>query len=93
MTETNAPKGTVVETYIHSIMTIVVAIGGWVIKIMWDSLKDLQRDDEQITEKVSDLQVLVAGNYVTREELRSEFTNLKATLCRIESKLDQKADK
>ena len=81
------------ENYIHSIITIAVAVFGWMLKIMWDAVRDLQRDDEMLLTKINDLQVAIATDYAKREELRAEFRNFREMLERIENKLDQKADK
>lgn len=63
------------------------------LKVMWDSVKDLQRDDERLLAKINDLQVAIATDYAKREELRAEFKSFRDTLDRIEQKIDQKADK
>ena len=82
-----------VETYLHSAITIVVGVFGYMLKVMWDSVKDLQRDDERLLAKINDLQVAIATDYAKREELRGEFKSFRDTLDRIEQKIDQKADK
>jgi phage host-nuclease inhibitor protein Gam len=82
-----------VETYLHSAITIVVGVFGYMLKVMWDSVKDLQRDDERLLAKINDLQVAIATDYAKREELRGEFKSFRDTLNRIERKLDNKADK
>lgn len=82
-----------VETYLHSAITIVVGVFGYMLKVMWDSVKDLQRDDERLLGKINDLQVAIATDYAKREELRAEFKSFRDTLDRIEQKIDQKADK
>lgn len=69
------------------------ALGGWWMKAMWDALKDLQRADDRMAQQVSDLKVLVAGQYVSRESFDKLSTAIFAKLDRIEDKLDGKADK
>jgi hypothetical protein len=68
-------------------------LGGWWLKVMWDSLKELQSADKDLTEKVSRIEVLVAGNYVKREEFDRAFERLFVKLDSIELKIDAKADK
>lgn len=69
------------------------ALGGWWMKAMWDALKDLKEADSKLAAQVSDLKVLVAGDYVRREMFDRLSDAIFAKLDRIESKLDGKADK
>lgn len=81
------------QSFINTMLALWGATMGWVLKVIWDAVKDLQEADEEVIKKVNDLQVVMAGDYVKRDELRSEFKALFAKLDRIENKLDQKADK
>ena len=56
------------------------------LKSMWDSVKNL---DSQ----VGKLEVSVAGEYLKREEWKSDMQRLFDKLDAIEDKLDTKADK
>lgn len=69
-------------------LVISIAAGGYafILKSMWDSLRSL---DQQ----VSNLQVSVAGEYLKREEWKSDMQRLFDKLDAIEEKLDGKADK
>lgn len=69
------------------------ALGGWWMKAMWDGIKDLQKADLQLTHEVSQLQILVAGHYMRREEFERTSQAIFVKLDRIEDKLDGKADK
>lgn len=68
-------------------------IFGWILKVIWDALRDLQTTDKELSDKVGKIEVLVAGKYVTREELSREFGGLNGKLDLIFDKLDRKADK
>lgn len=72
---------------------IAGALGGWWMKVMWEAVKDLKEADENLTTQVSDLKVLVAGDYVRREMFDRLSDAIFAKLDRIESKLDHKVDK
>jgi hypothetical protein len=72
---------------------IISTLGGWWLKVMWDSLKELQAADKDLVEKVSRIEVLVAGNYVKREEFDRALERLFVKLDSIELKIDAKADK
>lgn len=62
-------------------------------KAMWEAVKDLKVVDERLATQVSDLKVLVAGDYVRREMFDRLSDAIFAKLDRIENKLDQKVDK
>ena len=69
-------------------LVISIAAGGYafILKSMWDSLNNL---DQQ----VGKLEVSVAGEYLKREEWKSDMQRLFDKLDAIEEKLDGKADK
>lgn len=75
------------------VFTIAGALGGWWMKAMWEGLKDLQKADGKLTSEVSELKVLVAGQYMKRDEFERTSQAIFAKLDRIEDKLDHKADK
>ena len=72
---------------------IAGALGGWWMKAMWEAVKDLKNADQELANQVSDLKVLVAGDYVRREMFDRLSDAIFAKLDRIENKLDHKADK
>jgi len=69
-------------------LVISIAAGGYafILKSMWDSLRSL---DQQ----VGKLEVSVAGEYLKREEWKTDMQRLFDKLDAIEEKLDGKADK
>ncbi len=75
------------------VLGLAGTLGGWWLKVMWDSLKELQAADKDLVEKVSRIEVLVAGNYVKREEFDRVVERLFVKLDNIEIKIDAKADK
>jgi hypothetical protein len=68
-------------------------LGGWWLKVMWDSLKELQSADKELTEKVLRTEILVADKYVRREEFDRALERLFVKLDSIELKIDAKVDK
>ena len=71
----------------------LMALGGWWLKVIWEALKDLQIADTQLATKVGQIEVLVAGQYVKREEMERFANAIFTKLDRIEGKLDSKVDK
>lgn len=66
---------------------------GIVLKWVWDSHKELRFADEKLAEKVSRIEVVVAGEYVKRDDFDKVADTIFLKLDRISEKLDQKADK
>ena len=66
---------------------------GFLLNAVWQAVKDLQKTDKELATKVSEIEVLVAGAYVKKDEFTSSVNALFAKLDRIEDKIDKKADK
>ena len=74
------------QSMVNVAITLAAGGYGFIMKSMWDSLKNL---DSQ----VGKLEVSVAGEYLKREEWKSDMQRLFDKLDAIEEKLDGKADK
>ena len=72
---------------------LVGFLGGWWMKVLHDSVRDLQDADKRLADKVSSIEVLVAGNYVKRDDFDKSVEAIFRKLDRIEDKLDGKVDK
>lgn len=77
------------QTIINWIIGLGGAVIGIFIKSMLDSIKDLQKSDKEMADRVGSIEVLVAGTYVKRDELRELMRKLE----QIDAKLDRKANK
>ena len=75
------------------VLGLVAFLGGWVLNNLKASIDNLQKADSDLTKKVQSIEVLVAGQYVKRDDLDKLTAALFAKLDKIESKLDGKADK
>ena len=73
------------QALINTIISIAAGAYALLLKGMWDAVKHL---DEQ----VGKLEVSVAGEYLKREEWKSDMQRLFDKLDAIEEKLDRKAD-
>ncbi|CAB4127557.1 hypothetical protein UFOVP95_16 [uncultured Caudovirales phage] len=62
------------------------AVIGWVLKIVWDSLRTLQEDMKEIEKELH-------TEYVSKVDYRSDILEVKDILKQIFNKLDNKADK
>lgn len=74
-------------------IAIAGALGGWWMKAMWDALRELKNADENMARQVTDLRVMVAGQYVSQESFSRLSNAIFTKLDRIEDKLDNKVDK
>jgi CHASE3 domain sensor protein len=81
------------QTAFNIVFALSGFLGGWVLNGLRDSLKSLQAADESLTEKVQAIEVLVAGQYVKREDFSAVSKAMFEKLDKIYDKLDTKADK
>lgn len=81
------------QTLINYLVLFAGATGGWVLKVLWDSIRELKIADTALADKVATIEVLVAGSYITREEFQRIISSMFSKLDRIEDKLSSKADK
>lgn len=81
------------QQFVNWLMGAFGALLGFLLKTVWDAVKDLQVADKDLAEKVKEIQILVAGTYVTKTELSQVMDRVLNQLDRIEHKLDGKADK
>jgi len=68
-------------------------LGGWTLNTVWAAVKDLQEADKELAEKVGNIEVLVAGRYITREEFNTTLNQVFERLDRIRDLLSTKADR
>jgi len=81
------------QTIINTAIALVGFLGGWILKVIWESVKDLQVVDKLLTEKVNTIEILIAGNYMSKQDFDKIAAAIFAKLDKIEDKLDKKVDK
>lgn len=81
------------QTLINALVGGFSAAVAFILRVLWEGLRELQKADVELTAKVSDMQLLVAGNYVKKDELDGIIKALFAKLDKIEDKLDKKVDR
>lgn len=62
---------------------VVGVLGGWTLNTVWSAVKDLQEADKELAAKVGAIEVLVAGQYVTRDEFNQVLNQVFERLDRI----------
>lgn len=75
---------------------LLLVVGGsvsWLMKSVFDRIKNLQNTDTGLAKEVNDLKVALPTNYVLKTEHTEGLNAIFSALRRIEDKLDNKADK
>lgn len=78
---------------INGLIGLVMFCLGYILNGVRQSVRDLQREDSALADKVQRIEVLVAGQYVKRSEFSEMCNKLFAKLDAIAEKIDRKADK
>lgn len=73
--------------------TAVGFLFGWVLNNLWSAVKELQDADKELAEKVGQIEILVAGRYITRDEFDRVLNSVFVKLDKIQDLLMQKADR
>lgn len=68
-------------------------LGMFILRAMWDGLSELRKSDAEIAKEVAEIKILVAGQYVTRDELKGVNEAIFAKLDNITDLLHKKADR
>jgi len=81
------------QDFLNWAFGILNLILGGFIKAMWDSYKELKKTDSELAEKVNQIEVLVAGTYVKRDDFDRVANAIFLKLDKISDKLNLKADR
>lgn len=81
------------QTIVNWLLAGFGGLIGFLLNAVWQAVKDLQKADTELTKKVSEIEVLVAGAYVKKDDIDKLSNAIFTKLDRIEDKLDGKVDK
>lgn len=81
------------QSFLNWVFGITNIAIGFALKMMWDSYRELKKTDSNLADKVNAIEVLVAGQYVKRDDFDRVAQAIFAKLDKISDKLDQKADR
>lgn len=81
------------QEYFNLLVSACGVLGGWVLKTIWTAVTDLQRGEKTLADKVSSIEILVAGQYVRKDEFERLAERIFDKLDGISEKLNGKADK
>jgi len=71
---------------INLMITISGAVFGWILRVVWESIRKLQ-------DEMNEFQREVHTSYVSKDDYRQDILEVKEILKQIFDKLDRKADK
>jgi antirestriction protein len=71
---------------INLMITLSGAVFGWVLRVVWESIRKLQ-------DEMNEFQREVHTSYVSKDDYRQDIVEVKEILKQIFDKLDRKADK
>ena len=74
------------QNLINMLIFLGSAIGGWLFKVLWDSIKELQLNIKEIEKELH-------TGYVSKDDFYQALDEIKQMFQRIFDKLDNKADK
>jgi len=73
--------------------SVILMGAGWLMRVLFDTIRDLRSKDQDIYDKVSVLSVTLPENYVSKRDFKDLNDRIFDKLDRIENKIDTKADK
>lgn len=74
------------QNLFNTAIVLCGALGGWILKTIWDAIKDLKRDVKELNREVNQ-------DFVRKDDFREAVKDIKDMLAKIFDKLDGKADK
>ena len=81
------------QALFNLVLGVAMLLAGFLLNALWVAVKDLQASDKALVDRVSQIDVLVAGNYVRRDDLERVAAEIFRKLERIENSLYHKVDK
>lgn len=81
------------QTAFNIALSILGTLFGWLLHTLWGSITKLQEENKEIVKKISEIEVLVAGDYVKRESFEKTIDALFKKIDSIYDLMSKKADK
>lgn len=80
------------QTAFNVLLGAFSMLAGWLLNNITASMRDLTRADANLAVKVQNIELLVAGNYIKREEFDSKINAVFHKLDKIDEKLDRRIE-
>ena len=81
------------QMLINALIGFLVAVVSFVLRRIFEVLNNLQKRDMELVEKVNHIEVVLAGQYVSRQQFDGAMALVFEKLDKISEKLSQKADR
>jgi len=81
-----------IQTLFNIVAALCIAMGGGIIKALWDKISLGEERHVRLSDKVHDINTLVVGDYVKRDEFTRVSEQLRGELVNMSSQLFQKLD-
>jgi hypothetical protein len=76
------------QSVINVMISAIMMLMGGIIKAIWDGVKELQKENKAITDKVSGVELLVAGDYARKDYVEGKVDAIFTKLDKMDDKLD-----
>jgi hypothetical protein len=73
------------QTLINLAFSALGTVAGWLFKVIWDAIKEIQSDQREIEREL-------AESYVRKDDYRIDIAEIKGMLGRIFDRLDRMSD-
>lgn len=81
------------QTVINTLLGLVTFFGGVWVRGIADSMQELKKTDSELADKVQNIELLVAGQYVTKTDFDKKIDRMFEKLDHIVTVIDRKQDK
>ncbi|MFZ4537160.1 hypothetical protein [Propionivibrio sp.] len=81
------------QTIINAIIAGSGAAFAFILKIIWEGLRELQKADVELAAQVHAVRLMMADSYIKKDDFERMTSAIFVKLDKIENKLDAKADK
>lgn len=78
---------------IGTVISLGAALTGWVFKMVFSSIKEVEKNNQDLAAKLSAHELHSAQTYATKKDLDAGIDRIMTKLDKIDDKLDGKADK
>ena len=82
-----------IQAGINAIIVGILGALGFLVKVIWEGLRELQREDIQLASQIASVRLMMADSYIKKEDFDRLAKAIFEQLRRIEDKLDHKADR
>ncbi len=81
------------QTIVNALIAGCGAAFAFILKIVWEGLRELQKGDVELSAQVASVRLMMADSYVKRTDFENFSKAIFVKLDKIEDKIDHKADK